>query len=197
MGRYINLFLINYKKGGLMILSDFDLMNLLNSKRLVIEPFSREIVRENGIDFRLADEIAYHKDLGKEFVMDPSSIEMIEKAYDVRKDQKILHLRAHEQVLLSTVEHVSMPDDIVGIVELRSTWARHGLSMPPTIIDAGFHGTITLEVINNAPYAIAIKPNERFAHIVFVKTSSRVESTYASGSYSGQRGIRLPKALGK
>ena len=65
---------------------------------------------------------------------------------------------AKEQVLLSTLEHVTLPDDLVGMVELRSTWARHGLSMPPTIIDAGFSGTVTLEVINNAPYKIGIKP---------------------------------------
>jgi dCTP deaminase len=178
-----------------MILSDFDLMNLITSKRLKIEPFSDDIVRENGIDFRLADEIAHHKELGKDFIMDPASQEKIEKAYDIQKGQTELILGAHEQVLLSTVEHVDLPDDIVGVVELRSTWARHGLSMPPTIIDAGFRGTVTLEVFNNAPYGIKLKPNTRFAHIVFVKTSSRVEHSYSSGSYSGQRGIKLPKVI--
>lgn len=178
-----------------MILSDFDLMNYLNSKRLKVEPFSRDIVRENGIDFRLADEIAYHKELGKEFVMDPSSKEMIESAYDVKKGQESLLVGPHTQVLLSTLEYVELPEDIVGIVELRSTWARHGLSMPPTIVDAGFRGTVTLEVVNNAPYSIKLSPKTRFAHIVFVKATSRVESSYATGSYSGQRGIRLPKII--
>ena len=178
-----------------MILSDFDLMNYINSKRLKIEPFSREIVRENGIDFRLADEIAYHKDMGSDFVMDPSNKEMIAKAYDVKKEQDTLVLRPREQVLLSTVEHVTLPDDLVGIVELRSTWARHGLSMPPTIIDAGFSGTVTLEVVNNAPYSIGIKKHTRFAHIIFIKTTSKVESSYSTGSYSGQVGIKLPKVI--
>ncbi|MDE1871485.1 MAG: dCTP deaminase [Candidatus Micrarchaeota archaeon] len=179
-----------------MILSDFDLMNYLNSKRLKIEPFSREIVRENGIDFRLADEIAYHrKDLGDDFVMDPSNKEMIERAYDVRKKQETLVIGPREQVLLSTIEHVALPDDLVGVVELRSTWARHGFSMPPTIIDAGFNGNVTLEVINNAPYKIALKPNTRFAHIVFIKASNAVESSYSKGSYSGQMGVRLPKVI--
>lgn len=177
-----------------MILSDFDLMNMIKSKRLEISPFDKEIVRENGIDFRLADEIAHHKDLGKDFIMDPSDPTHIANTYDVKKKQKELILGPHEQVLLSTMEYVGFPDDIAGIVELRSTWARHGLSMPPTIIDAGFHGTVTLEVSNNAPYSIKLRPKIRFAHIIFLKTSSRVLNAY-SGSYLEQRGIRLPKVI--
>jgi dCTP deaminase len=178
-----------------MILSDFDLMHMINSERLKIEPFSNEIVRENGVDFRLADEIAYHKDLGKDFVMDPSNPEMIESAYEIRKKQDKLVIGPHEHVLLTTVEMVSIPDDLVGIVELRSTWARHGLSMPPTILDAGFKGTVSLQVVNNAPYSIALKPYHRFAHIIFIKTTSKVENSYASGSYFGQHGVKLPKPI--
>lgn len=177
-----------------MILSDFDLMNMIKSKRLKIEPFSKEIVRENGIDFRLADEIAHHKEMGDHFVMDPTNAETIAHAYDIKKKQKELIIKPHEQVLLSTIEYVGFPDDIAGIVELRSTWARHGLSMPPTIIDAGFHGTVTLQVLNNAPYSIKLKPKMRFAHIIFMKTSSRVLNAY-SGSYYEQKGIKLPKVI--
>lgn len=177
-----------------MILSDFDLMNMLNSKRLRIVPFSPNIVRENGIDFRLDAEVGRHKELGPDFVMDPTSEDHINRAYSIEKGVKQILIGPREQVLLSTVEQISVPDDVAGFVELRSTWARHGLSMPPTIIDAGFSGTVTLEVVNNAPYRIALKPNVGFAHIIFIKTSSRVEKVYA-GSYLGQRGVRLPKPI--
>jgi dCTP deaminase len=87
-----------------------------------------------------------------------------------------------------------MPDNLMGFVELRSSWARHGLSMPPTIIDAGFKGDITLEVINHSTHNIALKPGVRFAHIIFAATMNRVKNTY-SGKYLGQRGIRTPKLL--
>jgi len=179
-----------------MILSDLDLSNMIRSKRLKIEPFIDEIVRENGIDFRLAPQVGRHNTMmGDSFVMDPSNEQMIKSAYKIEDDVSQIIIGAKEQVLLSTVEHVTLPDDLVGMVELRSTWARHGLSMPPTIIDAGFSGTVTLEVINNAPYKIAIKPLTRFAHIIFVKTTSMVEKSYSKGSYTGQRGVKLPKAL--
>jgi dCTP deaminase len=177
-----------------MILSDFDLMNLIRSKRLSIEPFSPDIVRENGIDFRLDSEIGRHIDKGPDFIMDPHSEESIHGAYSLKKCDDVMVVNGKEQVLLTTIETIELPDDIVGMVELRSTWARHGLSMPPTIIDAGFKGTVTLEVINNAPYKIALRPHVRFAHVIFVKTSSRVEKSY-SGKYMGQKGIKLPKVM--
>ncbi|MDE1825335.1 MAG: dCTP deaminase [Candidatus Micrarchaeota archaeon] len=177
-----------------MILSDFDLKNMIASKRLLIDPFSESIVRENGVDFRLADEIGRHKQMGEDFVMDPSDKDMIGSAFQIEKEVGEIVVKGKEQVLLSTNEFIGMPDDVVGFVELRSTWARHGLSMPPTIIDAGFKGTITLEVINNAPYKIRLRPMTRFAHIVFIKATSRVENAY-QGNYNSQRGVRLPKPV--
>jgi dCTP deaminase len=176
-----------------MILSDVDLMDAIKNKRLMIHPFSEDTVRENGIDLRLADEIAHHAGVKEDFLLDPSDEESIKKCFSVEKGAASMVLKSGEHVLLSTHEYIEMPDDLVGFVELRSTWARHGLSLPPTIIDAGFKGTVTLAVSNNAPYSIVLKPKLRFAHIVFVKTSSRVKNPYTGGYYE-QRGIKIPKA---
>ena len=177
-----------------MILSDYDLTNAITHKRIVIRPFSRETIRENGIDMRLADEIAHHRELGDGFVLDPTNQRHVGSTYAITKRARRFTIKAKEQVLLSTLEYLELPDDIMGFVEIRSTWARHGLSVPPTIIDAGFKGNITLEVINNAPYAIELKPKQRFAHIVFMKTNNRVFNSY-SGRYMGQRGVRMPKLI--
>ncbi len=177
-----------------MILSDYDLINAIKSKRIVIKPFSKETVRENGIDFRLANEIAHHNEFSEGFVLDPKNENHVSETYKLVKRPQTLVIKKHEQVLLSTLEYMEMPDDVMGFVELRSTWARHGLTLPPTIIDAGFKGTITLEVINNAPYGIMLSPGQRFAHIIFQKTNSRVQNAY-SGNYLNQRGIKLPKAI--
>ncbi|MGC8568351.1 MAG: dCTP deaminase [Candidatus Micrarchaeia archaeon] len=179
-----------------MILSDFDIMNMVKSGRMSIKPFAKDIIRENGADFRLANEIARHVAPEKDFVLDPTDKKAVENSYKIEKNKKELIINSHEQVLLSTYETISMPDDVAGFVELRSTWARHGLSMPPTVIDAGFKGTVTLEVFNNAPYGIKLKPGLGFAHIIFIKTSSKVASAY-SGIYQNQNGIHLPKVISK
>ncbi|PMB76204.1 MAG: dCTP deaminase, partial [Fervidicoccus fontis] len=44
-----------------MILGDRDLKYYIKTKRIVIEPFDEEIVRENGLDLRLSNEIARFK----------------------------------------------------------------------------------------------------------------------------------------
>lgn len=177
-----------------MAISDFELEHLIKSGRLVIQPFAEGTIRENGIDFRITSEVARHKPHGADFIFDPHDETHTLETYAITNEDRIV-IGPNEQVLLSTMEYVELPDDIMGMVELRSTWARHGFSIPPTIIDAGFKGTITLEVVNNAPYSIALRPKERFAHTIFFKTSSRVENAY-KGNYMGQRGIKLPKLLG-
>jgi dCTP deaminase len=177
-----------------MILSDYDIKNMIDSKRLIIKPLRDDSIRENGVDFRLNSEVGRHNNLGKEFVVDPSDAEHVKTLYRIEKDVKEIILESKEHVLLTTHEYVELPSDIVGFVELRSSWARHGLSMPPTIIDAGFKGTVTLEVVNHAPYRLKLRPQQRFAHIVFIKTNSNVMSNY-KGFYQGQSGIKVPQIL--
>ena len=178
-----------------MILSDFDLENMIRGKRIVIEPFDKDIIRENGIDLRISDEIGRHSpERGEDFIVDPSDPEHVEKEYVLEKNKDGNVIRPHEQVLMSTIEYIKMPDNLMGFVEQRSTWARHGLMLPPTIIDAGFEGNITLEVFNASSHGILLRPGMRFAHVIFAATLNRVSNDY-KGKYLGQRGVRLPKVI--
>ncbi len=178
-----------------MILSDFDLENYIREKRLVVKPFEKEIIRENGIDLRLSDEVARHNPARPATkIVDPSDADSIKDEYVVEKRQKEMVIEPLTQVLLSTHEIVGLPDNLMGFVELRSTWARHGLFMPPTIIDAGFQGNVTLEVFNSSRFPILLRPKVRFAHIIFAATLNRVRNAY-KGAYLNQKGIHLPKKL--
>lgn len=178
-----------------MILSDFDLDNYIREKRLVVKPFEKDIIRENGIDLRLSDEIAKHNpDRDRSIIIDPSNEETMKDEYILEKKQSEMVVPPMCQVLLSTHELVGLPDNLMGFVELRSTWARHGLFMPPTIIDAGFEGNITLEVFNSSIFPILLRPKVRFAHVIFATTLNRVRNAY-KGAYLNQKGIRLPKKL--
>jgi dCTP deaminase len=97
-----------------------------------------------------------------------------------------LTLSAGGFTLGRTRETVYMPNDLMAFVQLRSTWAREGFMLPPTVIDAGFHGTITLEIAKFGPYAV-VPVRQRFAHIIFAKLSTPSEP-YA-GKYQGQHCI--------
>lgn len=170
-----------------MILSEFDLNSYLKSGRLKIEPLFDDTVRENGVDLRLGNEIARLKPTDK--VFDTS------KQVDSGSFFKIEHgehfiLSTDEKILVTTVEKVTLPFDLMAFVQLRSSFARTGLLVPPTIIDAGFRGNITLE-IRGTSFPVKLYSGQRFAHIVFAKLTTPLEKPY-SGKYQDQSGVTLP-----
>lgn len=65
-------------------------------------------------------------------------------------------------VLAQTLERIAMPNDLMGLVEGRSSWARVGLSVHLTApkIDPGFDGTITLEIANMGPARVRLVAEE-------------------------------------
>jgi dCTP deaminase len=88
-----------------------------------------------------------------------------------------------------TRERVTMPNDLMAFVQLRSTWARKGIMLPPTVIDAGFDGVVTLEIAVFATQTLPV--GERFAHLIFAKLAS--PSAPYAGKYQGQMGITKAK----
>jgi len=84
-----------------------------------------------------------------------------------------------------TLETVTMPNDLMGDVALRSTFARGFILMPNTKVDAGFQGTITLEIW--AWNDVVLPIGQRFVHFVLHKLAS--PSAPYRGKYQGQVGI--------
>ncbi|MEM0381602.1 MAG: dCTP deaminase [Nitrososphaerota archaeon] len=170
-----------------MILSDFDLWNYIRSGRLKVEPLSEDIVRENGLDLRIGYEIGRLKKTQR--VLDPRA-DSLDDFYIIEKGDTFL-VNPHEHVLLHTIEYLSLPKDIMGFVNLRSSYARLGLTLPPTIVDANFEGQLTIEMIGSE-FPVRLRAGERFIHLVFAKLTSEVEKPYR-GRYQGQKGVRLPQ----
>lgn len=169
-----------------MILSDFDLWNYIRNGRLRIEPFSEDVVRENGLDLRIGRQIARFNKNSK--VFDTKSSDAAE-FYTVEEGKEFV-VHPHEHVLLHTLEYLALPKDLMGFVNLRSSYARIGLTIPPTIIDANFEGELTIELVGG-DFPVKLYSGDRFLHVVFARLSSMVEKPY-TGKYQGQRGVRLP-----
>src|ERR1700676_2069954 len=75
--------------------------------------------------------------------------------------------------LACTRETFELPDDLMAFVGIRSTWARQGFSVPLTIVDAGFRGNLTLEILKFGTATLPI--GQRFAHLIFAKLTSPSE----------------------
>ncbi|MDT7861459.1 MAG: dCTP deaminase [Saccharolobus sp.] len=169
-----------------MILGDRDLKYYIEKGWIKIEPLSQDTIRENGVDLRIGNEIARFRKTDK--VYDCNS--RLEDFF-IKEISDEFIINPHEHVLLTTEEYVKLPNDIMAFVNLRSSFARLGLFIPPTIVDAGFEGQLTIEVIGSE-FPIKLKRGMRFLHLIFARTLTPVENPY-HGKYQGQKGVTLPK----
>jgi dCTP deaminase len=102
--------------------------------------------------------------------------------------------------LATTLEVVKMPSNLVARVEGKSSLGRLGLIIHATagFIDPGFKGNITLEMMNLAPRAIALRVGMRICQLSFEQVDGRVERPYGhpalKSKYQGQRGVTESRA---
>jgi dCTP deaminase len=73
--------------------------------------------------------------------------------------------------LASAIEEFQMPHNLVGIVHDKSTWARHGLSVYNTVIENGWCGFLTLELVYHGRYSLHIPAGAGIAQVIFHETS--------------------------
>lgn len=85
--------------------------------------------------------------------------------------------------LASSVEYFHMPDNLVGIVHDKSTWARHGLSVFNTVIEPGWKGYLTLELVYHGTKELIIPAGSGIAQVIFHQIS---EPNAYTGRYQNQ-----------
>ena len=171
-----------------MILGDRDILRLLRGGGLVVEPFSMEVVRENGLDLRLGGDYCRFRRTSR--VLDPRNPGDPREYYACGSGDEII-VGPGEHMLLHTLEYIKLPNDVAGLVNLRSTWARTGIYIPATVVDAGFEGQLVIEIIGSS-MPVKLYKGDRFLHLILVKLQSPVAKPY-NGAYKGQKGIKLPK----
>ncbi|GHH36101.1 dCTP deaminase [Lentzea cavernae] len=176
-----------------MLLSDQDLRKEVESGRLALDPFDVEMLQPSSIDVRL-DRFFRVFNNTKYTHIDPAQQQddltsLIETPAD---EQFVLH--PGEFVLGSTFEMVTLPDDLAGRLEGKSSLGRLGLLTHSTagFIDPGFSGHITLELSNVANLPITLHPGMKIGQLCLFKLSSPAEHPYGSSQagsrYQGQRG---------
>ena len=125
-----------------------------------------------------------------------------EAGYDIRLKQEI-HFRPYHAMgeisdcieidgyidtygrftIASAIEEFQMPDNLVGIVHDKSTWARRGLSVFNTVIEPGWGGFLTLELVYHGQEPLHLPAGCGIAQVVFHETTD--DAAY-DGKYSNQ-----------
>lgn len=176
-----------------MLLSDRDIKSEVASGRVGIDPFEIEMVQPSSVDVRL-DRFFRVFENHRYSEIDPSREQPdLTREVEVAPDEHFI-LHPGEFVLASTYEVITLPHDIAGRLEGKSSLGRLGLLTHSTagFIDPGFSGHITLELSNVANLPVKLFPGMKIGQLCLFKLSSNAEHPYGSaiyGSrYQGQRG---------
>lgn len=122
---------------------------------------------EAGYDIRIKQDIHFYKPAGD----DPS---------EVAVDGVFVE---GDFTLASAIEEFQMPRNLVGVVHDKSTWARQGLSVFNTVIEPGWHGFLTLELVYHGRGDLRIPAGAGIAQVIFHQTSA---NAYYDGKYQNQ-----------
>ena len=182
-----------------MLLSDGDIKKELESGRVKVEPFDASMLQPSSVDVRL-DRFFRVFENHKYSVIDPAAEQPdLTKAVELKGDEEFI-LHPGEFVLASTYEVITLPDDVAGRLEGKSSLGRLGLLTHSTagFIDPGFSGHITLELSNVANLPVKLYPGMKIGQLCLFKLSSPAENPYGSAKYGSryqnQRGPTASKS---
>lgn len=118
---------------------------------------------------------------------------LAEVGYDIRIKQDVIMFLGRRFVLASSVECFDMPNDLMGQVLNKSTWARRGVDASMTTnIEPGWKGHLTIELRYSGVRPIRIPAGAGIAQVIFHQIAEPTEYT---GKYQNQGDVPTPAIL--
>ena len=176
-----------------MVLSDRTIRRLLDEGRIGIEPYEEELLQPSSVDVRVDKLFRVFRNSRYPFIDVKQEMEELTELVEVEPDEAFI-LHPGEFVLGSTLERITLPDDLVARLEGKSSLGRLGLLIHSTagFIDPGWDGHVTLELSNVANLPITIYYGMKIGQVSFVQLSEPAEHPYGTGDlgskYQGQIG---------
>ncbi|AIF68446.1 deoxycytidine triphosphate deaminase [Palaeococcus pacificus DY20341] len=144
------------------------------SKEILIEPFNEKSLQPAGYDLRV----------GREAMVNGEFINVEETG------KVVIPPKGHALIL--TLERIKLPDNVMGDMRLRSTFAREGILGSFAWVDPGWDGNLTLALFNSSEDEVVLEYGERFVQIAFHRLESPSSRPYR-GSYQGSQHLALSK----
>ena len=175
-----------------MVLSDRTIRRLLEEGRIGIDPYDEALMQPSSLDVRVDRYFRVFRNSRYPYIDVKAEQEELTELVEAGDEAFILH--PGEFVLGSTLERVTLPDDLVARLEGKSSLGRLGLLIHSTagFIDPGWDGHVTLELSNVANLPITIYAGMKIGQLSFVQLTEPAERPYGSAGigskYQGQRG---------
>ncbi|NSL89333.1 dCTP deaminase [Chitinophaga sp. Mgbs1] len=144
--------------------------------RPLLEP-TRQI-NELGVDFRLGSdflvaiqgrEAFINTSLNEDYAKSQRNISQYFQPTRRQLGETFI-LHPHQTVLATSLEYIKMPNDVLLMLMMRSSYTRLGLTIS-TIVQPGYCGCISLELTNNNRNSINLTIGARIFQGIFLPTS--------------------------
>jgi len=176
-----------------VVLSDRTIRRLVDEGRIGVEPFDPGLMQPSSLDVRVDRFFRVFRNSRYPYIDVKTEQEELTELVEVPQEEAFI-LHPGEFVLGSTLERITLPNDLVARLEGKSSLGRLGLLIHSTagFIDPGWDGHVTLELSNVANLPITIYPGMKIGQLSFVQLSEPAEHPYGSAGigskYQGQRG---------
>ncbi len=184
-----------------MRLCDSDIVAALNDGRIAIEPRPDDTVISGvSVDLRLGHRFRVFSSHTIPYIDLSGSREEVNQSVEkvmgdeiLISEQDTFVLHPGELALGITLESITLPDDLVGWLDGRSSLARLGLMVHVTAhrIDPGWSGNIVLEFFNSGKLPLALRPGMAIGAMSFETLTGPAERPYTKrddAKYRGQSG---------
>ena len=183
-----------------MILNDKQIAELA-AKGMILPFVGKQIREENskkvisyglssyGYDIRLSNKFKVCPLPPDRPVIDPKTIK-IDKWINLEHEYCII--RPNGFILGLSIETFDIPENIMGICVGKSTYARCGILVNITPLEAGWKGKLVMEISNTTPLPVKIYANEGIAQVIFFK-GEKCHTSYTDrqGKYNYQKDINI------
>jgi len=175
-----------------MVLSDRTIKDEIARGRIIIEPLIPSCIQPASVDLHLDEKLLVFKPQRHPAYIDiRRSLDHLNEVVELDEDNAFF-LNPGEFVLASTLESITLPDDIVGRLEGKSSLGRIGLLIHSTAgyVDPGWQGHLTIELSNVAKLPITLYYKMKIGQISFLRLTSPVDRLYGAAElgskYQGQ-----------
>lgn len=165
----------------MVVLSDVDIKERLN-KDLVIKGVKEEHISGCTVDLTLDNHFRIFKNIHKTH-LDTKDINLDEFTEIIEKrDDEPFVIHPGEFVLGSIREHITIPPDLMGRLDGKSSLGRLGIVIHSTAgnVDPGWDGKLTLEISNISRMPVSLWPGTKIAQILFMHLKSPSKTPYSS-----------------
>ncbi len=168
----------------------------------MIAPFVKEQIKEANISFGLSS-FGYDIRLSEEFKLFNPPADFVIDPKDMQESlfrhikANVCTIAANSFLLGRSWEYFKIPDNVLGIVVGKSTYARCGILVNVTPLEPGWEGFLTISITNTAPCPVKIYAKEGIAQVIFFAAPERCGVSYRDkkGKYQGQKDITIAKVI--